>query len=330
MLLGVDALYPECTAKVRVFRVPEEHLLCIRVLPQGVPGVVENAQAKNPGLYRRRRRRVRSEVINSDEDAPFVVPGPSRRLVLVPESAGVTPQSIQDRERDTRLESGAQFSMMDQGDTLVSSDEEPLVPCSRNSVVCTGSTVPASTGALLDAGVEESQFGRNVAPKVDERSGQPSHSSETCGEEQRCREWAAAGNAQTTPGFDWLTEVSAEATEAVHFHGGQSQACVALRSGWTALSWEVNTPEDLVGWDSEARFHHSRSVGTLLPEHRSSFCQRLVQPTFGSVSWKRFVAVTLQFGSCQWGCANGETSRSWPTLAKPTLANFFDRLWPIF
>ena len=22
--------------------------------------------------------------------------------------------------------------------------------------------------------------------------------------------------------------------------------------------------------------------------------------------------------------------RSWPTLAKPTLANFFDRLWPIF
>ena len=32
------------------------------------------------------------------------------------------------------------------------------------------STVPASTGALLDAGVEESQFVRNVAPRVDERS----------------------------------------------------------------------------------------------------------------------------------------------------------------
>ena len=51
------------------------------------------------------------------------------------------------------------------------SDEEPLVPCSRNSAGCTGSTVPASTGALLDAGVEERQFVRNVAPRVDERSG---------------------------------------------------------------------------------------------------------------------------------------------------------------
>ena len=60
--------------------------------------------------------------------------------------------------------------MLNRGDTLVSSDEEPLVPCSRNSTVCMGSTVPASTGALLDAGVEESQFVRNVAPRVDEGS----------------------------------------------------------------------------------------------------------------------------------------------------------------
>ena len=30
--------------------------------------------------------------------------------------------------------------------------------------------MPASTGALLDVGVEESQFVRNVAPRVDERS----------------------------------------------------------------------------------------------------------------------------------------------------------------
>ena len=36
--------------------------------------------------------------------------------------------------------------------------------------MCMGSTVPASTGALLDAGVKESQFVRNVAPRVDERS----------------------------------------------------------------------------------------------------------------------------------------------------------------
>ena len=79
-----------------------------------------------------------------------------------------TPQSTQDRERDTRSESGAQFSMMDRGDTLVFSDEEPLVPCSRNSVE--GSTVSTRTGGLLQAGVkEESQFVRNVAPRVDER-----------------------------------------------------------------------------------------------------------------------------------------------------------------
>ena len=39
---------------------------------------------------------------SSDEDAPFVVPArPSRRLVLVAESAEATPQSIQDREVGT-------------------------------------------------------------------------------------------------------------------------------------------------------------------------------------------------------------------------------------
>ena len=36
--------------------------------------------------------------------------------------------------------------------------------------MCTGSTVPASTRALLDAGVDDSQFVRNVAARVDERS----------------------------------------------------------------------------------------------------------------------------------------------------------------
>ena len=72
-------------------------------------------EAKN----HRRRRRVRSEgsdlgcpgvvgaaiplIDSSDDDAPFTVPAaaparPSRRLVLVPESADATPQSIQDRE----------------------------------------------------------------------------------------------------------------------------------------------------------------------------------------------------------------------------------------
>ena len=40
--------------------------------------------------------------VPSDEDAPFVVPArPSRRLVLVAESAEATPQSIQDREVGT-------------------------------------------------------------------------------------------------------------------------------------------------------------------------------------------------------------------------------------
>ena len=47
------------------------------------------------------------------------------------------------------------------GDLLISSDEEPLVPSTR-------STVPASTGALRDVGVHESQFVRNVASRVDE------------------------------------------------------------------------------------------------------------------------------------------------------------------
>ena len=61
------------------------------------------------------QRRVRSEgsdpghltlIDSSDEDAPFVVPArPSRILVLVPESADATPQSIQDQEWDTRLDS---------------------------------------------------------------------------------------------------------------------------------------------------------------------------------------------------------------------------------
>ena len=54
----------------------------VSVLPEGVPGVVENAQAQNPGTHRRRRRRVCSEgsdlgyltvIDSSDEDAPFVV-----------------------------------------------------------------------------------------------------------------------------------------------------------------------------------------------------------------------------------------------------------------
>ena len=128
-------------------------------------------RAKNPGLYRRRRRRVRSEVINSDEDAPFVVPGPSRRLVLVPESAGVTPQSIQDRERDTRLESGAQFSMMDQGDTLVSSDEEPLVPCSRNSSCARGPQCRPAQELSWTLELRRASSFKTWAPGVEERSG---------------------------------------------------------------------------------------------------------------------------------------------------------------
>ena len=36
--------------------------------------------------------------------------------------------------------------------------------------MCTDSTLLASTGAVLDAGVDESQFVRNVAARVDERS----------------------------------------------------------------------------------------------------------------------------------------------------------------
>ena len=72
-------------------------------------------------------------------------------------------------ERDTVVHA-RQRSRSQGCHTLVSSDEEPLVPCSRNSVTCTGSTVPASTGALLDAGVDESQFVRDVAARVDERS----------------------------------------------------------------------------------------------------------------------------------------------------------------
>ena len=156
---------------------------CERNSRYGLRGV-KIGEASNPGPSKRSagrdtvvHARQRSSdpghltlIDSSDEDTPFVVPRPSRRLALVPESADVTPQSIQDRERDTRLESGAQFSMMDRGYTLVSSDEEPLVPCSRNSVVYTGSTVPASTGALLHAGVEESQFVRDVAARVEERS----------------------------------------------------------------------------------------------------------------------------------------------------------------
>ena len=67
-------------------------------------------------------------IASSDEDAPFVVPArPSRRLVLAPESADATPLSIQDHERDTRLDSAVQLTVMDRSDTLVSSDVEPMV-----------------------------------------------------------------------------------------------------------------------------------------------------------------------------------------------------------
>ena len=52
------------------------------------------------------------------------------------------------------------------GNTWISSDVEPLVPFSRTSVMCTRSTVPPSTGPLLDAGVD-SQFVQHVAPGVD-------------------------------------------------------------------------------------------------------------------------------------------------------------------
>ena len=53
---------------------------------------------------------------------------------------------------------------------MVSSDDEPLVPRSGNVVASTGSTVPASTGALVNAGIDDSQFIRNVVARVDERS----------------------------------------------------------------------------------------------------------------------------------------------------------------
>ena len=155
----------------------------VSVLPQGsfVP------QAKNVGPHHRRRRRVRSEgsdpehltlIDSSDENAPFVVKArPSHRLVLVPESQ----MPLHSRSRTVswtpgwtvRVQHSGRVGLNSQcwkrGDTLVSSDEEP-VPCSRNSAVCMGSTKPASTGALLDVGVEESQFVRTVAPRVDERS----------------------------------------------------------------------------------------------------------------------------------------------------------------
>ena len=86
-----------------------------------------------------------------------------------------------------------------------------------------------------------------------------------------------------------MTEVSAQVPEAVHFHGGESQASVALRLEWTALretmrSRGVNTPEDLARWIRRRGFTTVAPGGTLLPEHRSSFCQMLVQSTRGSVS----------------------------------------------
>ena len=74
-----------------------------------IPRSSSAAVEANPGPHR--RRRVRSEgsdpghltlIDSSDEDAPFVVPArPSRRLVLLVESAEATPQSIQDREVGT-------------------------------------------------------------------------------------------------------------------------------------------------------------------------------------------------------------------------------------
>ena len=71
-----------------------------------------------------------------------------------------TQQPVQDR--DVELSLGSRPRSLG-GDTLVSSEEELLVPSSRTCVACMESTVLASAGALLDAGVNESQFVRNVA-----------------------------------------------------------------------------------------------------------------------------------------------------------------------
>ena len=96
---------------------PHHEVLPSNTIPTSSSAVVE----ANPGPHRRRRR-VCSDgsesglpgavvhhdltlIDSSDDDAPFTVPRlaaaparPSRRLVLVPESADATPQSIQDLE----------------------------------------------------------------------------------------------------------------------------------------------------------------------------------------------------------------------------------------
>ena len=64
-------------------------------------------------------------VDSSDDDTPFIIPGsaasrarPARRVVLVPGSVDATPQSVQDRELDTRLDTES----VDSGHSLNSAE----------------------------------------------------------------------------------------------------------------------------------------------------------------------------------------------------------------
>ena len=72
-------------------------------------------------------------------------PRPSRRLVLVPQSADATPQSIQDRqwERDAGAESHNRFSPLQ--DTEIDAQEADLIPVPGSVVFPVPQSEPAPT-----------------------------------------------------------------------------------------------------------------------------------------------------------------------------------------
>ena len=87
--------------------------------------------------------------------------------------------------------------------------------------------------------------------------------------------WAAAGDDDTNPVFEWLSERAQGMQEAVLFHEGQTEPSQALRLGWVALrevfrNWGVRTREDLTSWLGTHGYPRSSPAVIWQPERKNS------------------------------------------------------------